>query len=189
MDIGGQPVPVDLRMPGYPAFLAILYALTGRSGEYARLFVMLAQVLVDLASCVLIGLLAGALVLWCSDRCNAKRAFSAGLWCAVLCPLTANYVAVPLTEIWAIFFTALSFLLLVILTLRITRSEVPPLITRSIFTRSIWTISDPDWTCDRVWYAGSPRNAAHPCYLMSFTRSLDVATWRNQTVARYLPAN
>ncbi len=141
MDIGGQPVPVDLRMPGYPAFLAILYALTGRSGEYARLFVMLAQVLVDLASCVLIGLLAGALVLWCSDRSNAKRAFTAGLWCAVLCPLTANYVAVPLTETWAIFFTALSFLLLVILTLRITRSEVPPLIAQSIFTRSIWTIS------------------------------------------------
>jgi len=28
MDIAGLPVPVDLRMPGYPAFLALVYALT-----------------------------------------------------------------------------------------------------------------------------------------------------------------
>src|SRR5664279_4562023 len=62
MDIDGQPVPVDLRMPGYPAFLTILYALTGRTGENARLFVMLAQVLVDLASCLLIAVLAALLV-------------------------------------------------------------------------------------------------------------------------------
>ena len=29
MDINGQATPVDLRMPGYPAFLALVYALTG----------------------------------------------------------------------------------------------------------------------------------------------------------------
>lgn len=141
MDIGGQPVPVDLRMPGYPAFLAILYALTGRTGESARLFVMLGQVAVDLASCLIIGLLAGALVVWCTDQRNVKRAFRAGLWCAVLCPFTANYVAVSLTETWAIFFTAICFLLLVILTLRVTGSEIPPGVSLGIGTRSIWELS------------------------------------------------
>jgi hypothetical protein len=141
MDVGGQPVPVDLRMPGYPAFLAILYALTGRTGENARLFVMVAQVFVDLATCVMIGLLAGALVLWCSDKMRPRRAFTAGLWLAALCPLTANYVAVPLTEIWAIFFTAACFPLLVILALHVTTGELPGIVSSSIFTRNPWGLA------------------------------------------------
>src|SRR3974377_2043982 len=58
MDINGQPTPVDLRMPGYPAFLAMIYPLTGRTGESARLPVMLAQVVVDLATCCVIAALA-----------------------------------------------------------------------------------------------------------------------------------
>src|SRR3974377_54860 len=61
MDINGQPTPVDLRMPGYPAFLAIVYAVTGRTGEAGRLPVMLAQTVVDLATCVVIALLAAFL--------------------------------------------------------------------------------------------------------------------------------
>jgi len=36
MDVGGAVTPVDLRMPGYPASLAIVYALTGRTGADAR---------------------------------------------------------------------------------------------------------------------------------------------------------
>src|ERR1700674_3284111 len=48
MEVGGAITPVDLRMPGYPAFLAIVYALTGRTGADARLGVMLGQVVVDL---------------------------------------------------------------------------------------------------------------------------------------------
>ena len=43
MDVNGPITPVDLRMPGYPAFLAIVYAITGRTGADARFFVMLAQ--------------------------------------------------------------------------------------------------------------------------------------------------
>src|SRR5664279_880112 len=61
MDVGGQPVPVDLRMPGYPAFLAILYALIGRVGPNARLAVMLAQIFIDLATCLIIAGLAALL--------------------------------------------------------------------------------------------------------------------------------
>jgi hypothetical protein len=113
MEIGGQAVPVDLRMPGYPAFLAVVYALTGRTGESARLAVMLAQVAVDLAGCVVIAALAALLVSLCSRQANRGRAFLAGLWLAALCPFTANYVAVVLTELWATFLTAVALLILV----------------------------------------------------------------------------
>src|SRR6266853_3038490 len=58
MDVGGAVTPVDLRMPGYPAFLAIIYALTGRTGTDARVWVMLAQIAVDLLACLVIARLA-----------------------------------------------------------------------------------------------------------------------------------
>ena len=141
MDIGGQVVPVDLRMPGYPAVLAILYALTGRSGESARPIVMLAQVFVDLATCVITGLLATAMVLWCNNQIKPGRAFTSGLWLAALCPLTANYVAVPLTEIWAIFFTAVCFLLLVILALRVSSNETPAVLSGNRLTGNLWSLT------------------------------------------------
>lgn len=124
MDIAGLPVPVDLRMPGYPAFLALIYALTGRAGESARLPVMFAQVLVDLACCVAIAALAAFLVSLCSRQANRQRAFLVGLWLAALCPFTANYVAVPLTEVWATFLTAVALLLLVIVAAEV-RAEGP----------------------------------------------------------------
>src|ERR1700752_756320 len=98
MNIDGQATPVDLRMPGYPAFLAIVYALTGRTGEAARMPVMLAQGVVDLAAGVVIAALAALLAGMCGPKANTKRVFIAALWLAVLCPFTANYVAVPLTE-------------------------------------------------------------------------------------------
>ncbi len=114
MDIGGAAIPVDLRVPGYPAFLALVYTLTGRTGEPARLFVMLAQVLADLMTCVVTGALAALLVTLCDPRAKPKRAFIVALWLAALCPFTANYVAVPLTETWAIFFTAVAMVVLVL---------------------------------------------------------------------------
>src|SRR5215469_1944217 len=54
MAVDGKPTPVDIRMPGYPAFLALIYALTGRTGQSARFAVMLAQVVVDLSTCLVI---------------------------------------------------------------------------------------------------------------------------------------
>jgi hypothetical protein len=115
MEVFGQITPVDLRMPGYPAFLAIVYAITGRTGSDARLAVMIAQALVDLLSCVLIATLAAALFLMVNERNPPRRVFSATLWMAALCPFTANYVAVPLTETFAIFFTAAGLLPLCLL--------------------------------------------------------------------------
>jgi hypothetical protein len=141
MDIAGQPVPVDLRMPGYPAFLAILYALTSRSGDTARIFVMLAQVFVDLASCLVIGALAALLLLWCNDELRPKRAFTAGLWLAALCPLTANYVAVPLTEVWAMFFTTLAFTFLVMLAIQVTAGGFSSEASIRTGNSSLWFLS------------------------------------------------
>ncbi len=136
MDIAGQPVSVDIRMPGYPAFLAILYALTGHTGEAAYRAVRVAQAFVDLSTCVLIGALAAILALLCNQKSHARRAFLVGLWLAALCPFTANYAAVPLTEVWAVFFTALATLFL--LAVFAGAVGVPSLGERSIIGRNYW---------------------------------------------------
>jgi hypothetical protein len=106
VDVGGAITPVDIRMPGYPAFLALIYALTGRSGESARLWVMLVQIGVDLATCLVTALLAAMLLLMVNEHGKPKQVFAVALWLSAMCPFTANYVAVPLTEIFAVMLTA-----------------------------------------------------------------------------------
>jgi hypothetical protein len=108
MDVRGAITPVDLRMPGYPAFLAVIYALTGRTAESARLWVMLAQIAVDLLGCLVIAALAAGLLLLADVGGRMERVFIAGLWLSALCPFTANYTAVLLTETLAIFVTAVA---------------------------------------------------------------------------------
>jgi hypothetical protein len=125
MNVDGQLMPVDLRMPGYPAFLALIYALTGRTAESARLYVMLAQMVIDLATCGLAASLAMLLAsLWISPA-RTRRIFVAGLWLAALCPFTANYVAVPLTEVWATFFTTASLAVLLLMALQARGHQIP----------------------------------------------------------------
>jgi hypothetical protein len=114
MDVAGAVTPVDLRMPGYPAFLAIVYAITGRTGENARQWVMLAQIAVDLVACLVIARLAELLALTASGVTANKRVRSVALWLAVLCPFTANYTAVPLTEICVVLWTGLGCCVLVL---------------------------------------------------------------------------
>jgi hypothetical protein len=128
MTVGGQITPVDLRMPGYPAFLAIVYALTGRTGADARLWVMLAQIGVDLLSCLVIARLAALLVCTSEDSAPSKRVYSVALWLAVLCPFTANYTAVPLTEVFATFWTALACCALL---LALRRAQKPDFLLKS----------------------------------------------------------
>lgn len=113
MDVGGVLTPVDLRMPGYPAFLAVIYEITGRTGAEARLFVMLAQIGVDLLACLLIARLAWILAADSKGSTPDNRVKYAALWLAALCPFTANYTAVPLTEVFAIFWSGLAFIALV----------------------------------------------------------------------------
>ena len=102
--VRGQLTPVDMRVPGYPAFLAAVFAVAGQSPRAA----MLAQVVVDLATCFVIALIAARL----APENSRRRVALAGLWLAALCPFTANYTAVVLTETLVIFLTALAILVL-----------------------------------------------------------------------------
>jgi hypothetical protein len=88
--------PTLVRLPGYPALIALSFALFGQQNYLAVLYL---QVIIDLASCLLI---AGFVRKVCG-----RRAAMASLWLAALCPFTANYVAMPLTETPSIFCVAL----------------------------------------------------------------------------------
>jgi Dolichyl-phosphate-mannose-protein mannosyltransferase len=100
--IDGRLRPLDARVPGYPAFLAAVFAVAGNSQRA----VMLAQVVVDLATCFMIALIAARL----APAHSRSRAAISGLWLALLCPFTANYTAVVLTETLVTFLTALGLL-------------------------------------------------------------------------------
>jgi len=141
MDIGGQATPVDVRMPGYPAFLSIVYAVTWRTGERAQLPVMLAQVVVDLAACVVIAALAALLVKIAGRAEKVKGVFLKALWLAALCPFTANYVAVPLTEVWSVFFTAIAFVLLVLVATMASGNPSPAIGKRESTTKDVWKLA------------------------------------------------
>lgn len=104
MSVNGQLTPVDLRSPGYPAFLAAVYATLGRS----RYAVLLVQAVVDLATCGLIAMLAARV----APAAMRRRAAMAGLWLAAICPFIANYSTVFLSEILATFLTALALTVL-----------------------------------------------------------------------------
>jgi len=103
--INGHLTPVDIRVPGYPAFLATVSAIFGQS----RLAVMLFQALLDLLTCFLAAALAGRL----APPASRERLSTAALWLAALCPFTANYTAVVLTEVVVTFFTTLALLIFV----------------------------------------------------------------------------
>ena len=93
----GVITPTFARLPGYPAFLAAVFALFGVGNFRA---VLLVQVLFDLATCFLIADLARRLFSW--------RAAQAAFLLAALCPFLANYAAAALTETLEVFFTALA---------------------------------------------------------------------------------
>ena len=102
--VHGRLTPVDMRVPAYPAFLATIFAFAGNSPRA----VMLAQAVVDTATCFLIALIAARL----APEASRRRVVLAALWLAALCPFTANYTAVVLTETLVTFLTALAVLVL-----------------------------------------------------------------------------
>src|SRR5580698_8248817 len=106
--VNGALTAVDMRVPGYPAFLAAVFSFAGQSTRAA----MLAQVALDLVTCVVIALIGARLVGVAADSAVRRRVFIAGLWLAALCPFTANYTAVVLTETLVIFLTAVAILVL-----------------------------------------------------------------------------
>src|ERR1700691_1033550 len=103
--VNGQLTPVDMRVPGYSAFLAAVFAFAGNSPRA----VLLAQVVMDMVTCFLIALIAARL----APTASRRRVALAGLWLAALCPFTANYTAVALTETLITFLTALAILIFV----------------------------------------------------------------------------
>jgi hydrogenase-4 membrane subunit HyfE len=123
MDVYGRITPVDMRTPGYPAFLAVIYALTGRAGEPARLAVMLAQIVVDLLGCLVIAHLARIVSCAAENEARSERAYILALWLAVLCPFTANYTAVPLTEVFACLWTGLACSVLAVALRRVEKPD------------------------------------------------------------------
>ena len=90
--------PTLVRLPGYPAFLALCFALFGMANYHAVLYL---QAIIDLGTCLLIAGLA--------TRICGPRAGRIALLLAALCPFTASYVATPLTETLSIFCVALGF--------------------------------------------------------------------------------
>ena len=93
----GVITPTLSRLPGYPAFLAAIFAIFGIGNFRA---VLLVQVVIDLGSCFLIADLARRLL----SPLAAPPAFLL----AGLCPFLANYAATALTETLEVFFTALA---------------------------------------------------------------------------------
>jgi 4-amino-4-deoxy-L-arabinose transferase-like glycosyltransferase len=85
-----------IRLPGYPLFLALIFKIFGMECYDVVRHI---QGAVDLGSCLLIAGFVGDQV--------SRRAAHWALWLAALCPFTANYTAVPLTETNSIFCVAL----------------------------------------------------------------------------------
>lgn len=94
---GTAVLPTDTRLPGYPAFLALIFWLFGAGNFKAA---MLAQIVIDLATCVIIADIA--------RRVSSGRAAKMAFVLAALCPFLANYSVAELTETLEIFFTALA---------------------------------------------------------------------------------
>jgi 4-amino-4-deoxy-L-arabinose transferase-like glycosyltransferase len=89
--------PTDIRLPGYPAFLALVFRIFGIEHYRAAL---LLQMVLDIATCFVIADLARRLL--------SSRAAKAALLLSALCPFLANYAGAALTETWEVFFTALA---------------------------------------------------------------------------------
>jgi Dolichyl-phosphate-mannose-protein mannosyltransferase len=96
-------VPTYIRLPGYPGFLAAIFAIFGENRFRA---VMCCQIILDLGTCFLIADLA--------RRSADERAAKMALALAMFCPFLANYSAAVLTENLEVFFTALALNLAVI---------------------------------------------------------------------------
>jgi 4-amino-4-deoxy-L-arabinose transferase-like glycosyltransferase len=92
-----QIIPTDIRLPGYPAFLAAVFGIFGMEHYRAALVV---QMFVDLATCIVVADLA--------RRMFGKRAAKVAFVLTAGCPFLANYAAAALTETLEIFFTALA---------------------------------------------------------------------------------
>jgi 4-amino-4-deoxy-L-arabinose transferase-like glycosyltransferase len=84
--------PSFIRLPGYPLFLAAVYAAFGHGNDAAARTV---QALVDTASCLIVAALA---FLWYPSEARKARAALLAFLLAIICPFTVIYTATILTE-------------------------------------------------------------------------------------------
>lgn len=107
LDAVGRIIPSDIRVPGYPLFTAVVH-LVGRG----QTPLMLAQIALDLCTCVLVGILAGLLAPTSLSGQARRRVQIAAVWLAALCPFLADYAAVNLTEVLTTFLTVIALVAL-----------------------------------------------------------------------------
>ena len=103
-EAGGVAVPTYIRLPGYPAFLAASFALFGIESLRA---VLVLQSIADLATCFVVAAIAYETF---AGKPWRDAAAIATFLLAALCPFTANYAALPLTEALEMLCTALAIL-------------------------------------------------------------------------------
>lgn len=96
--MSGRPVLTWVRLPGYPLFLAGVFAIFGQEHYTA---VRLVQMFVELGTALALAATAGRLV--------SEKAARAAFLLTALCPFLANYVAAPMSETLEVFFTAVAF--------------------------------------------------------------------------------
>jgi 4-amino-4-deoxy-L-arabinose transferase-like glycosyltransferase len=164
-------IPTLVRLPGYPTFLAVCFSLFGQQNYTAILYL---QVAIDLTSCLLIAAFVRKL-------CGPRAAIAA-LWLAALCPFTANYVAMPLTETLSIFCVALGLWAFAAVLQRPNWSSMLAL----IFAWSYAALLRPDGALLAVTFfpaailygSKQARRAAVLCALLSILPFL-AWTWRN----------
>jgi hypothetical protein len=129
--LNGDIIPTDLRTPGYPAFLAGVALLLGRSMRA----ILLSQAALDCVTCILTAGLAAALA-----PANARRRVGIiALWLAATCPFLANYSAVVLTEV-VVTFLATAALLCFALGLRETSARLTLRDERNRLTPFAWAV-------------------------------------------------
>jgi hypothetical protein len=90
-----------IRLPGYPLFLAACFRLFGMENYFAAVCI---QIIAELAGCVLLALLAWRI----GPPRHRLAAAQATLWLGCLCPFTAVYAAMPLTEAPTVFCIAVA---------------------------------------------------------------------------------
>src|ERR1035441_8928895 len=90
-------VPTLIRMPGYPLFLGLIFSLFG-AGNFKA--VLLANIGCDLLGCWLIASFV--------REQASERAGTVAIFLAVLCPFTAAYSAIALTECLSVFAVSLA---------------------------------------------------------------------------------
>lgn len=89
--VNGSLVPTMIRLPGYPAFIAVCFKLFGADNYFAPVVV---QTVLELLGCALLADCAARV----APTRMAKGARQATLWLGALCPFTASLDAFPLAE-------------------------------------------------------------------------------------------